>query len=249
MNITNLIYTRHNTDTSCTKMPTVAIPYYDLTLVLRGTLSYIINGESITLSAGDVLCLPSGTLRARDAGTERADYISFNFTPERAPRLPIRSERLVGSDVRLLIAAYDEFSKLPLVDSTKKTSYLLSCILLILEDKLVQKQYSPLTLKIIEYIHANLASKITLETIGEATFFSPVYCEGVFRCETGKPIIDYLIDARIAEAKKMLVGDVQSLVKVAEAVGFSDYNYFSRVFKKRTGYTPREYKRITALGE
>ena len=201
------------------------------------------------MNAGDVICLPPGTRRAREEGENRADFISFNFTVKEAPLLPETAKKLIGSDIRLLVAALDEFSRRLYVDAKEKSTHVLACILLILEDKVKEKRYSPLTLKIIEYIHANLSAKITLGDIGEAMFFSPVYCDSVFKNEVGKPIIDYLIDVRITEVKNLLVGGILSLGDVCEAVGFNDYNYFSRVFKKRTRYTPSEYKRIAALGQ
>ena len=249
MNSIDLIYVNHHTDEYPKKMSHRIIPYYDLTLLFRGSLSYEINDERLIMNAGDVLFLPPGTRQARDEGEDRADFISFNFTVGECPALPIIAKKLIGSDIRLLVAALDEFSRRLYVDVKDKSTHVLACILLILEDRMKEKRYSPLTLKIIEYIHANLWAKITLDNIGEAMFFSPVYCDSVFRKEVGKPIIDYLIDVRITEAKNLLVGADISLGAVSEAVGFNDYNYFSRVFKKRTGYTPSEYKRIAALGE
>ena len=249
MNSINVMYAHHRADVYAMKISPTQIPYYDLTIVLRGTLKYEINGEVVTLCAGDAIYLPPATRRARESGVQRADFISFNFTLEDAPKLPTKMERVVNNDILLLIAVYDELSHHAHGDTDKKAAHLIACILLILEDRLKEKRYSSLTLKIMEYLHENLSSKITLEEIGEMSFFSPVYCDTVFKRETGSSIIDYLIEARIAEAKRLIVEDVLSLGEVAEKSGFSDYNYFSRVFKKRTGYTPREYKRITALGE
>ena len=119
--------------------------------------------------------------------------------------------------------------------------------MLILADKVKRTEYNPLTLKIIEHIHVNMAKKITLEEIGKITFFSPVYCDSVFKRDMGRSIIDYLLEERINESKKLLVEGSMSLSDISESVGFDDYNYFSRVFKRRTGYTPREYYRIMNL--
>lgn len=245
----NVMYAHHRADVYAMKISPTQIPYYDLTILLRGTLKYEINGEVLTLNAGDAICLPPSTRRSREAGTQRADFISFNFTLEGELPLPHKMEKVVGNDISLLIAAYDELSRHSHGDADKKTAHLIACILLVLEDRMTEKRYSSLTLKIMEYLHTNLSSRITLEQIGEMSFFSPVYCDTVFKRETGSSIIDYLIEARIAEAKRLIAEDVLTLGAVAEKSGFGDYNYFSRVFKKRTGYTPREYKRITALVE
>ena len=249
MNELDLIYVRHHTDAKSTKISPSVIRYYELTLVLRGCLCYTANGEKIELFQGDAICLPPDTLRARSEGGERSDYISFNFTSKSKIELPMKMEKSVGSDLLLLVAAYDEISRrayLDTLDTMAKTVHLLACMLLILEDKAKETSYNPLTLKIMEYLHSNFSSKITLEDIGRISFFSPNYCESVFKRETGRSVIDYLLEVRMTEAKKLLAEGSVSLSAVSDAVGFDDYNYFSRIFKKRTGYTPSEYRRITA---
>jgi two-component system response regulator YesN len=59
----------------------------------------------------------------------------------------------------------------------------------------------------------------------------------------GRSIVDYIIEKRVEEAKKLILLDTMSLRIISDTVGFSDYNYFARTFKKRSGYTPLEYKK------
>ena len=164
-------------------------------------------------------------------------------------KLPLKLEGAVANDVLLLVAACDEISRTPSLDTDtmEKISHLLSCILLIMKDRVRQTEYSPLTLKIMQYLQSNFSERITLDDIGRLTFFSPNYCENVFKRETGRSVIDYLLQIRMEAAKRLLSEGSLSLGAVAETVGFDDYNYFSRVFKKRTGYTPTEYKKLISL--
>lgn len=242
----NIIYSKHNIDVIASKIPASTIRYYDLTIVLRGELEYVVNKSPVTLRTGSVMCLKPDTVRGRLDGEKPADYISFNFTTDTEISLPTLLEQAVSAELLLLIGAYDELRRHSYPDSREKIEHLLACIVLSLEDKVKQKSYNPLTLKIMEYIHTNLSEKITLSDIGKITFFSPIYCDTVFKKETGKSIIDYLIDARITEAKLLLIDEARPLGDVAELVGFDDYNYFSRTFKKRTGYTPGEYRRFSS---
>lgn len=57
----------------------------------------------------------------------------------------------------------------------------------------------------------------------------------------------YITKKRIAAAKKLLTDTDDPISKISENVGFSDYNYFIKVFKKETGLTPLKYKRIYPL--
>jgi YesN/AraC family two-component response regulator len=148
------------------------------------------------------------------------------------------------SEIVLLIAAYDKIEKHVYPDNKEKLEHLCGCILAILEDVSAAEQYSTLTRKIMEYIHSDPIQKITLDDIGRFTFFSPIYCDTVFKRETGKSIIDYVIDRRIDEAKRLLLEGTVSLGDIAEAVGFNDYNYFSRVFKTRSGISPSKYRNM-----
>lgn len=245
----NLTYVRHNVDAATNKIPPSNIRFYELTLLLRGRLSYTENGRPLELVQGDVICLPPDTLRTREEGSEKSDYVSFNFTTDEDIGLPVKMEKVIGNDILLLIAAYDEMchGSLNGADVLEKTAHLLACILLILRGRAKEKSYNPLTLKIMHYLRSNYSKKVTLDDIGRLTFFSPNYCENVFKRETGHSVIDYLLEIRMEAAKKMLADGAYSLGDVSEAVGFDDYNYFSRVFKKRTGYTPSEYKRLISI--
>ncbi len=245
----DLVYSRHNFDNRVQVIPQTKIWYYDLTILVKGTLEYTVNGKKLTMKTADAIFLPPDTLRARKEMSERSDYISFNFTTQEEFSLPQYMENIICNDILLLIALYDEFERKDYfkTNSKEKKEHLLINLLLVLADKVKRTEYNPLTLKIIEHIHTNMTNKITLEEIGRITFFSPVYCDAVFKRDMGRSIIDYLLEERINESKKLLVEGAMSLSEVSESVGFDDYNYFSRVFKKRTGYTPREYYRIMNL--
>ena len=116
-------------------------------------------------------------------------------------------------------------------------SHLLGCLLVNLKNNLKRQSTHPLVEKIKIYLHENISEKITLSDIFRHTFFSAIYCDSVFKRETGRSI-DYLLDKRINGAKQLLTEGTLSLQQVSESVGFTDYNYFCRTFKKRTGYPP-----------
>ena len=65
---------------------------------------------------------------------------------------------------------------------------------------------------------------------------------GFFAAQVGVTFIDYFTMVRITSAKRMLLQTDKKIVDIATEVGFSDYRYFSRVFRKYAGKTPSEFK-------
>ena len=237
-----LILIRHNRQTPAAAITPAPISYHELTIVLKGTLEYSVNGESILLQGGDMIYIPQNSVRARKEAAEVGDYVSFNFQSEGVWDFPTFIHKGVTNEIRLQIAVCDELIQKYYPDHEDKITCLLGCLLLTLQSHLRSRSLHPLVSKIVRYLHENMAQRITLADIGQHTFFSPVYCDTVFKQEMGRSIIDYLLEKRVEEAKKLLIEGSVPLRQIAEAVGFPDYNYFARTFKKRTGYTPVQYR-------
>lgn len=239
-----ITYARHNPAIPATALPPFPLSFYDLTVVLGGTLTYVIEGEEIVLGSGDAILMPPGTVRVRRESAENTDYISFNFTTDRAPALPLYIEHALHSDALFLLSAFDKINGRSYLDHREENEHLLACLLLVLENRVRARSIHPLVRTVMKYVHEHLGEKITLEDIGRETFFSPIYCDALFKKETGHSIIDYVIEKRIDEAKRLLLEGALPLSTIAEHLGFRDYNYFSRAFKKRCGYTPSAYRRL-----
>ncbi|UQZ33600.1 DNA-binding response regulator [Paenibacillus sp. PK3_47] len=94
-----------------------------------------------------------------------------------------------------------------------------------------------------EYLNQNYASDMTLQHIAERFFISRENVSRKFKGVTGENLSDYLTGLRVDKAKALLQHTNLRLSQIAELVGYEDEKYFSRVFKKATGQTPREYRR------
>ena len=99
-----------------------------------------------------------------------------------------------------------------------------------------------LTKRAKEYIKTNYSKAITLEDVAREINVSPQYLSKLFKEETGENFIDYLTSIRIRIAKNLLEGDELSVKEICYSIGYSDPNYFSRIFKKVVGATPTEYR-------
>lgn len=94
--------------------------------------------------------------------------------------------------------------------------------------------------KSIQFIKNNYMTILTLEVVAKEVGLSVSYLSRLFKEETGYGFTDFINMERIEQAKKLLL-DHQKSYQVANAVGFNDYKYFSKVFKKVTGVSPRDW--------
>ena len=94
----------------------------------------------------------------------------------------------------------------------------------------------------ISYINNHYGERLTLSSVASEIFISPHYLSKAFSEETGINFNAYLNRVRIEKAKIILCGENADLKETALAVGFDDQGYFSKVFKKLTGLSPKQYK-------
>lgn len=92
-----------------------------------------------------------------------------------------------------------------------------------------------------DYLEAHYAEDISLEDLAEQVNISPQYFSKLLKKTTGFNFIDWLSMLRVKKAKELLTGTSLTVKEVCFLVGYKDPNYFSRIFKKRTGITPSEF--------
>lgn len=100
-----------------------------------------------------------------------------------------------------------------------------------------------------KYVDQHYFEEITLASLAEMYHVEPTYFSKVFRQEIGENLILYLTQKRIEKAKEYMQKAEINLTEVAFMVGYDDYTYFSRVFRKNTGHSPREYRSRCLEGE
>jgi len=96
--------------------------------------------------------------------------------------------------------------------------------------------------KIHESINRNVFADISLEHVAHEVGISSQYLSKIFKEEIGVNFIDYVTDKRISYAKKLLENKDKSIREIAIEIGYADSSYFSRIFKKIVGLTPKEYR-------
>nr|MCR5715549.1 PocR ligand-binding domain-containing protein [Lachnospiraceae bacterium] len=92
------------------------------------------------------------------------------------------------------------------------------------------------------YISDNYAHRLTLEEVAAYVHLNPSYFSTLFKQSSGSSFREYLNMVRIEASKHLLESTDYALIDIAVAVGFEDQSYFTKVFKKYTGLTPKQYR-------
>lgn len=112
--------------------------------------------------------------------------------------------------------------------------------------KLVKKHsirhLSPPVQKAVTAISADLTADLSLSRLAQLQNVSPGYLSAVFKKETGQNVTDYVNQKRMEQAKSLLSDTALQVQTVAQHCGFLDVHYFSKVFKRYVGKTPKEFR-------
>lgn len=95
-----------------------------------------------------------------------------------------------------------------------------------------------------EFMWGNYTRRITLDEIAGHVHLNPQYLSVLFKRETGESVVDYLTNLRIEQAKTVLKESTLPINEIARSIGYDDPDYFSRVFRRRCGMSPRQYRSI-----
>lgn len=104
------------------------------------------------------------------------------------------------------------------------------------------KGYSLLVQKIITRIDADLTADLTLKSQAELLNVNPSYLSTLFKKETGTTLTEYVNRKRMEHALFLLNSTNMQIQTVAQYCGIPDVNYFSKIFKRIIGKTPKEYR-------
>lgn len=106
----------------------------------------------------------------------------------------------------------------------------------------VTPKRSAAVLQALAYIDEHYAEKISLEQIAAQSHVNSTYMSELFKKEMGVRLIDYINNLRVIHACEYLRFSNYSMGQIAERCGFSDQNYFTKVFKKFLNTTPSNYR-------
>lgn len=108
----------------------------------------------------------------------------------------------------------------------------------------MNERYTPVVKDIVAYIEEHYNESLSLDDLSERFYINKNYLCNIFKSETGNTIIEYMTNLRIEHAKQLIRISNQNLFQIASNVGYNNYSYFGKVFKKNTGISPNEYANL-----
>ncbi len=97
-------------------------------------------------------------------------------------------------------------------------------------------------MKLLLYINQNYRSDISLSSAAQELHMTPNYISQLFKKETGDTFVHYITQKRLDDAKRLLLTTQKPVTDIAIEVGFNDYFYFNRIFRKNLGITPSQFR-------
>ena len=133
-------------------------------------------------------------------------------------------DMIVGSDlrrmfVRLFRDCRNQFSEKP-IDASAAIGY-----------------------KVLHYLDEHFCEDLSVGMVADKLYLSKHYIAHAFHDLTGYSIIDYTIMLRINRAKAMLMESSLNISEIAVSCGYTDFTYFTKLFKKNTGKTPSRFRK------
>ena len=110
--------------------------------------------------------------------------------------------------------------------------------------KVIVESDSRRVLKVKEYISKNYMDEIRLSTLADLVGMTPTSFSRFFHQHTGKNLSEYIIDIRLGYATRELVDTINSIKEISFCCGFNNLSNFNRIFRKRKGCSPSEFREI-----
>ena len=216
---------------------------WEVVVAVKGKMNVIAGDRTYDMTVGDVLIIPPQTTHLGKNGTGYVD-LCINTNLEGFPADTYKIHDTDNGILSLLLM-------IKRVLSEKEANYesiankLLEALIEYLRRHITNPHKYEFVYKIKNAIYDNISNpdfdvSNEIKKIG----FNTDYFRRCFKEETNMTPLEYLTTLRIEEAKELLIRSTfHSVEEVSDRCGFNDCFYFSKVFKKHTGFSPRDYRK------
>lgn len=206
------------------------------------------------LEKSDAFCIPRN-VRHKYYADEKEPWsiLWVHFKGENTNYFPLEERKIVHinsrhSDNRMMVLFNLLFRVLERNYTIGNFIYISQVLSLILSEIYFREKVDESSVQdrhvtmVIRYMYQHLRENLTLEEISEEVQLSKSYLNAVFKAQTGKSPVEFFIHLKMQEACKLLKSTDYYIYEVSAELGYTDQYYFSRIFKKVVGVSPKDYK-------
>ena len=250
-----------------TKGPGEAHDFPEIIFIDNGRHTIIVDGVDYELKTGQALIYaPNSYHISKYASLSKASIISFNADSEILPTLYNRVLTLTDPQIQMFSDIIEKAikcfvtrgpnsevlgmilkegdRKYELQKIKKQLEFLLIDIHKNLTETDEKKQTKSEEFeKAADFLKSKIREPLTRDEIAAGCSMSVSKLKILFRENCGTGPINYFIDLKLKEAKRLIKESTLNFTEIAELLGFNSLHYFSRLFKERVGMTPSEYAR------
>lgn len=244
-------------------------PEYELTLITKGSGKRLVGDSYENFETGDLILLGPDlphTWTSDQSAAQPSAAVVIQFSQDFADSFLQLSEfrnvsALLAAAPRGLffpnaLTVFRSVELLPETSGVEKVAALLTILQKLTEQKYVKlssEYFNPVKgeetenriNKVCQFIQRNASTDITLEHAAGLIHLSKSAFSKFFKRATGKTFSDYVNDIRIGNACYLLTGSDKAINEIAFKTGFESLTYFNRVFLKKKGVTPRDFRNNT----
>lgn len=227
--------------------------FYVFEYVIEGSGTVKIDDKIFHPTAGDVYILPKGTKQHYYTSKETPfKKIWMNIGGDLCEQL-IQIYHLSGKYHFKNINLYNLFEKFLTICKNRDNDIeklFNRCSLIFMQIIHSLSAYNKADVRVNEFVlqaknycNNHIYDKISVETVAKHVGLSPSQLNRLFKKEYNSTVYAYILNIKIKTAKSLLIEKYLDVKEIAFLLNFSDEHYFTNIFKKKTGYTPTEWRK------
>lgn len=194
-------------------------------------ISFVCSSSAMSFFKRRVAKVPK-KLRENISSIINESEATFNLMPITGVELQLKEDAPVGGQQLIRIHLEEFLIMLLRIESTEGER--------IFPTK--ESMENHLVSRVKALLEKNIYSRTTVDGICRELNYSRAYLAKIFKSSTGKTILEYSLKLKIKEAKRLIREDGMNFTQISDRLAFDNPQYFSRVFKRITSFTPSQYK-------
>ncbi|MHC5248772.1 response regulator transcription factor [Enterococcus sp. LJL90] len=163
---------------------------------------------------------------------ENARYIAFLLFADISRQYPVITKAVYEATIQKIRSSTTLYQLKKVLEE----------LLQLVSEQPVEKQLSEVSQQVIEIVRKKYKQELNLKNVADELHLNAVYLGQLFKKELHSSFAQYLNQVRIKRAQQLLLYSNQNINEIAEAIGYNNTNYFSKMFKKLNGITPKEFR-------